>query len=328
MRVVQEARAPVAKLASQKSQPHAAVSDVRHGGDDDAVLGQEGPDALEDAAGIPQMLEHVREQHCVESPFTQDLLVIERVGVADDHLVAVRAGELRRFGIDLDADDRAIEPSRQHLRHVARRASELEHARLRRDELQHEIVCRAGGGVEVRVFAAERHAATVSQWRLPLIRIPSETLSRVLRVGIDVSPLALSRAGTARYLRALLAGLQDEAVEVERYELAGEGRLRKLWRDTAWYLGTLPRAARRGGIDVLHCPTQRAPFRPGLPLVVTIHDLAVLRHPAMFNLWTRRYSALALPRIVRAASRDHRRLGVHATARSPSCWTRPRRSCA
>jgi glycosyltransferase involved in cell wall biosynthesis len=125
----------------------------------------------------------------------------------------------------------------------------------------------------------------------------------VLTLGIDVSPLALSRAGTARYLRALLAGLQDEAVEVERYELAGDGRMRKLWRDTAWYLEALPRAARRSGIDVLHCPTQRAPFRPGLPLVVTIHDLAVLRHPAMFNLWTRRYSTLALPRIVRAASR-------------------------
>ena len=125
----------------------------------------------------------------------------------------------------------------------------------------------------------------------------------MLRIGIDVSPLALSRAGTARYLRALLAALQDEPVEVERYELPGDGRLRKLRRDTAWYLGTLPRAARRSGVDVLHCPTQRAPFRPGLPLVVTIHDLAVLRHPAMFNLWTRRYSALALPRIVQAASR-------------------------
>ena len=125
----------------------------------------------------------------------------------------------------------------------------------------------------------------------------------MIRLGIDVSPLALSRAGTARYLRALLAGLQDEAIEVERYELAGEGRLRKLWRDTAWYLRTLPRAARRDDIDVLHCPTQRAPVRPGLPLVVTIHDLAVLRHPTMFNLWTRRYSALALPRIARAARR-------------------------
>ena len=125
----------------------------------------------------------------------------------------------------------------------------------------------------------------------------------MLRLGIDVSPLALSRAGTARYLRALLAGLQNEAVEIGRYELPGTGRLRKLSRDIAWYQHVLPRAARRDGVDVLHCPSQRAPVRPGLPLVATIHDVAVLRHPKAFNLWTRRYSALTLPRIARAASR-------------------------
>jgi glycosyltransferase involved in cell wall biosynthesis len=125
----------------------------------------------------------------------------------------------------------------------------------------------------------------------------------VLKVGIDLSPLALSRAGTARYLRALLAGLQDEAVEIERYELPGTGRLRKVWRDAAWYQQILPRAARRDGVDVLHCPSQRAPVRPGLPLVTTIHDVAVLRQPRAFNLWTRSYSTLTLPRIARAASR-------------------------
>jgi glycosyltransferase involved in cell wall biosynthesis len=124
----------------------------------------------------------------------------------------------------------------------------------------------------------------------------------VVKVGIDVSPLALSRAGTARYLRSLLAGLQNEPVQLERYALPGEGRLRKVWRDTAWYQGVLPRAAREDGVDVLHCPTQRAPVRPGLPLVVTIHDVAVLRHPKAFNLWTRRYSTLTLPRVARAAT--------------------------
>ena len=125
----------------------------------------------------------------------------------------------------------------------------------------------------------------------------------MLKVGLDVSPLTLTRAGTARYLRSLLASLQDEAVAVTRYELTGEGRARKLWRDTSWYLSTLPRNAAADGVDVLHCPTQRAPFRSRVPLVVTIHDVAVLRHPETFNLWTRRYSAFALPRIVRAASR-------------------------
>jgi glycosyltransferase involved in cell wall biosynthesis len=38
-----------------------------------------------------------------------------------------------------------------------------------------------------------------------------------------------------------------------------------------------------------------------VPLVVTVHDLAVLRHPSAFNRWTRSYSAFALPRIAHAA---------------------------
>ena len=36
--------------------------------------------------------------------------------------------------------------------------------------------------------------------------------------------------------------------------------------------------------------------------MVTIHDVAVLRHPEAFNGWTRRYSARTLPRVARAAS--------------------------
>ena len=36
-------------------------------------------------------------------------------------------------------------------------------------------------------------------------------------------------------------------------------------------------------------------------MVVTVHDLAVLRHPGTFNQWTRRYSRLAVPRVARAA---------------------------
>jgi glycosyltransferase involved in cell wall biosynthesis len=131
----------------------------------------------------------------------------------------------------------------------------------------------------------------------------AETLPAVLQVGLDVSPLALTRAGTARYLRSLLAALEDEEVDVRRYELAGSGRARKLWRDSAWYLSSLPRAAAGDGVDVLHCPTQRAPIRSRVPLVVTIHDVAVLQHPETFNLWTRRYSAFALPRVVHAARR-------------------------
>jgi glycosyltransferase involved in cell wall biosynthesis len=124
-----------------------------------------------------------------------------------------------------------------------------------------------------------------------------------LRVGMDVSALALTRAGTARHIRSLLDALEDEEVDVHRYALGGSARALVPVRDLGWYLAALPARARRDGLDVLHCPTQRAPVRSGVPLVVTFHDLAVLRHPDTFNRWTRTYSRLALPRVARAARR-------------------------
>src|SRR5829696_697934 len=122
-----------------------------------------------------------------------------------------------------------------------------------------------------------------------------------LRLGIDVSPLELTEAGTARYLRNLLSHL--DGVTVERYVVPGRSRSAKVRRDLLWYLRTLPRKAARDGVDVLHCPGHRGPLHPRVPLVVTLHDLAVLRHPETFNRWTRSYSRTMLPRIVEAATR-------------------------
>ncbi|MEX0817402.1 MAG: glycosyltransferase family 1 protein [Gaiellales bacterium] len=123
-----------------------------------------------------------------------------------------------------------------------------------------------------------------------------------LTVGIDTSALALTRAGTARYLTGLLGELErDDALELRRYHFGGDGRPARIARDLGWYLAALPVRARRDRVDVLHCPTFRAPVRSPLPLVVTVHDLAVLRHPEAFNRWTRSYSALTLPLVARAA---------------------------
>jgi glycosyltransferase involved in cell wall biosynthesis len=125
-----------------------------------------------------------------------------------------------------------------------------------------------------------------------------------LRVGIDVSPLALTRAGTARHIRSLFDQLEERPeVRLRRYSFGGPGRTLVPVRDLAWYPAVLPAKAQHDGMDVLHCPTHRAPFHSGLPLVVTFHDLAVLRHPETFNRWTRTYSRLALPRVARAARR-------------------------
>ena len=120
-----------------------------------------------------------------------------------------------------------------------------------------------------------------------------------MRVGIDVSPLDQTAAGTARYLESL----EDvEGVELVRLAHHGAGRGAAVYRDAVWYPLVLPRLARRSQLDVLHCPTFRGPLRPlASPLVVTVHDLAVLRHPETFNLWTRLYSRLCVSRVARAA---------------------------
>ena len=122
-----------------------------------------------------------------------------------------------------------------------------------------------------------------------------------LRVGLDVSPLALTRAGAARYIESLLRALPEDEVDVRQYSFGGSSRALVPVRDVGWYLGALPLHARRDGVDVLHCPTHRAPVRSSVPLVVTLHDIAVLRHPELFNRWTRSYSKVVLPRVARAA---------------------------
>jgi glycosyltransferase involved in cell wall biosynthesis len=120
----------------------------------------------------------------------------------------------------------------------------------------------------------------------------------VIRVGVDVSPLRQTRAGTARVIRGLLA---QPMAEVERVELGfgRAGRLGTLELDLAWYPFLLQRRAR--GLDVLHCPTYRAPAGGTVPVVITVHDLAVFRFPEAFGRWTRAYSRRAVPRAARAA---------------------------
>src|SRR5262249_25240782 len=125
----------------------------------------------------------------------------------------------------------------------------------------------------------------------------------MLRVGLDTSPLALTKAGTARYLTNLLEGLEHEpSLELTQLSWGGDGRAPKVTPDMLWYPTRLARAAKEAGVEVLHCPTMRAPMRSKIPLVVTIHDVAVLRHPEAFNGWTRRYSAKTLPRVAESAS--------------------------
>jgi glycosyltransferase involved in cell wall biosynthesis len=121
-----------------------------------------------------------------------------------------------------------------------------------------------------------------------------------MKVALDVSPLRLTRAGSARYVEGLRTHLRGH-VDVAELEWGGSGRATAALRDAVWDPLGLPRAAR--GADVLHCPTFRAPVWSSVPLVVTVLDLAVLRHPELFNRWNATYSRVAVPRVVRGARR-------------------------
>jgi glycosyltransferase involved in cell wall biosynthesis len=125
-----------------------------------------------------------------------------------------------------------------------------------------------------------------------------------VNVGIDVAPLVQDTAGTARWIRGLLGELERrEDLTVQRLGWGGPGRWRAAVRDVLWYPFLLPHQARTAKADVLHCTIYRAPVRSHVPVVVTVHDLAVLRQPEVFPAWTRLYARTALRRTIRAATR-------------------------
>jgi glycosyltransferase involved in cell wall biosynthesis len=121
-----------------------------------------------------------------------------------------------------------------------------------------------------------------------------------VKVGIDMSPLVQTRAGTARHVAGLVGALRGRpGLELVGLSTGGSGRLATVRRDALWYPFRLGRAA--GAVDVLHCTTFRAPLRPRAPLVVTVHDLALLRHPEAFPRWHRATGIRALRAGVAAA---------------------------
>jgi glycosyltransferase involved in cell wall biosynthesis len=122
-----------------------------------------------------------------------------------------------------------------------------------------------------------------------------------VRVGVDISPLIQTRAGTARHVRGLVGALHGRPdLELELLSFGGTGRPSSVIRDAAWYPVLLPRQARR--LDVLHCTTFRGPARARVPVVLTVHDLALLRHPESFPRWHRLYGRVGLRRVLGAAN--------------------------
>jgi glycosyltransferase involved in cell wall biosynthesis len=121
-----------------------------------------------------------------------------------------------------------------------------------------------------------------------------------MKVGVDVSPLVQTRAGTARHVRGLLGALRGrEGLDLELLSFGGTGRAASIARDAFWYPLGLRR--RRRDLDVLHCTTFRGPAGGRVPVVVTVHDLAVLRAPEAFPRWHRLYGRAGLRRVLGSA---------------------------
>lgn len=121
-----------------------------------------------------------------------------------------------------------------------------------------------------------------------------------MRVGVDTSPLVQTRAGTARHVRGLVSALRGrEGIELELLAFGGPGRPSSVARDAVWYPLGLRRSSH--GLDLLHCTTFRGPSRASVPVVVTVHDLAILRYPETLPRWHRLYGRVGLRTVLRSA---------------------------
>ncbi|MFQ5611544.1 MAG: glycosyltransferase family 4 protein [Anaerolineae bacterium] len=103
---------------------------------------------------------------------------------------------------------------------------------------------------------------------------------------------------TSRWNVEALAGEASPVIDVPRSPFS----LRQQW--------LLPRLLRHLEAAVYHSPYHLMPYRPGVPSLVTVHDLIPLRYPHYFTPLRRLVSALA----VRLASRAARRLIVDSQA--------------
>lgn len=130
-----------------------------------------------------------------------------------------------------------------------------------------------------------------------------------MRVAIDCSGLYVTQAGIARHIRGLLRGLAtvspadlewgELAWRVTNFEYRQPARAFKtVYREWIWAQWLAPRQLRSSGATLLHSTGSfiiRAPR--GIKNVVTLHDLAGLRHPDRFRRWHRHSERARLQRL-------------------------------
>jgi len=149
----------------------------------------------------------------------------------------------------------------------------------------------------------------------------------VLRVLVDATDVPTDRGALGRYVDGLIGALAVTGIDLavvcqradeERYGrlapgakiVAGPVGLGHRSERLAWEQSGLPVVAEQVDADVIHMPNYSMPLRPGLPTVVTIHDLAFFTDPERYAP----FSAVSLKSVTKMAAREATRLIVPSNA--------------
>lgn len=155
-----------------------------------------------------------------------------------------------------------------------------------------------------------------------------------MRVLLDANGLYTTRAGVARYIRGLVKGFEQRpslaqldtlAWPVENFDYRQPQRaLKTAYRELFWYSFVAPRILQRQHPDLVHyasCACVVA--RSRIPEVITLHDLALRRHPERFRAWhrwsgSRGYAHLGRARLIICVSQFTAREAVSLLGLSPN----------
>ena len=148
-----------------------------------------------------------------------------------------------------------------------------------------------------------------------------------LRVLVDATGVPADRGALGRYVDGLIGALGATGTDLAvACQLADEERYRRHAPDAtivagpvglghrterlAWEQSGLPVLAERVGADVLHMPYYSMPMRPGLPTVVTVHDVTFFTDPERYTP----SHVMSLKSATQAAARQATRLIVPSNA--------------
>jgi glycosyltransferase involved in cell wall biosynthesis len=148
-----------------------------------------------------------------------------------------------------------------------------------------------------------------------------------LRVLVDATDVPTDRGALGRYVDGLIAALGKAGADLavvcqrsdeERYGrlapgatiVAGPAALGHRSARLAWEQSGLPVVAQQVNADVIHLPHYSMPLRPGLPTVVTVHDVTFFTEPEVHTA----VSGMFFKSAIRTATRRATRIIVPSNA--------------